>query len=184
MVSILIDDDMLLRTYQMEDAQELFSAIDKSRQHLRQWFSWVDPTTKQEHSLQFIQQSLQQQQQQEGLALGIFYKRRIIGSIGMHNWDHPIKKAQIGYWISKEYEGKGIINKCLIRFIDFLFQKTGLNKVEIHFMTHNARSAGVAQRLGFKVEGVIRQSHMHNSRIEDIVVTGLLKTEWNPGLIK
>jgi len=182
-VSILIDDDMLLRTYELEDAQELFSAIDSSRPHLRKWFSWVDPTTRQEHSLQFIQQSLQQQQQQEGLALGIFYNRHIIGSIGMHNWDHHIKKAQIGYWISKEYEGRGIIHKCLIRFIDFLFQKTGLNKVEIHFMTLNTKSAKVAERLGFKVEGVIRQSHMHNSKIEDIVISGLLKSEWNPSLI-
>ena len=178
MVSILIDDNMLLRTYQLDDNHELFLAIDESRQHLRPWLNWVDKTTKPEHSLQFIQHSLHQLHTQEGLALGIFYKRTIIGGIGMHHWDQTIKKAQLGYWISKAYEGQGIINICMSRFIDFLFEKAGLNKLEIHFIAHNQRSARVAERLGFKVEGILRQSALKNGMLEDIVVTGLLKSEW------
>jgi len=96
----------------------------------------------------------------------------------MHHWDQATKKAQIGYWISKNYEGKGIINKCLTRFVDFLFGKIGLNKIEIHFMAANKRSAKVAERLGCKVEGIIRQSYLRNGKPEDIVITGLLKKEW------
>ncbi|HXS35158.1 MAG TPA: GNAT family protein [Flavipsychrobacter sp.] len=180
MVSILINDDILLRSYEHEDAPELFRAVNESREHLRPWFVWVDQTTKQEHSLHFIQHSLQQLNNQEGLALGIFYKRQIIGSVGMHNWDHTIKKAQIGYWIDKAYEGKGIINQCMTRFVDFLFKKVGLNKVEIHFISSNDRSAHVAERLGCKVEGVIRQSFLKNGKLEDVIVTGILKTEWQP----
>ncbi len=178
MVSILIDNDTLLRSYELEDANNLFSAVDKSRQHLRHWLNWVDKTTKPEHTLQFLQQAMQQQHSQEGLALGIFYKRKIIGGIGMHHWDHTIKKAQLGYWISKEYEGKGIIHECLLRFIDFLFNKVGLNKVEVHFIPENTRSSKVAESLGFKIEGIIRQSHYHNGGLEDIIIAGLLKTEW------
>lgn len=178
MVSILIDDDILLRTYQLDDNQELFIAIDESRQHLRPWLNWVDNTTKPEHSLHFIQHSLHQLHAQEGIALGIFHKRAIIGGIGMHHWDQTISKAQLGYWISKAYEGKGIINTCMTRFIDFLFEKVGLNKLEIHFITNNQRSARVAEKLGFKVEGVIRESSLRNGILEDIVVTGLLRSEW------
>lgn len=179
MVSILIDDDLLLRSFQPEDAPALFKAVDSSRKHLRPWFPWVDATTKPEHSLQFIQQSLTMQNNQEGLALGIIYKREIIGSMGMHNWNHDLKRAQLGYWISEQYEGKGIVSTCLMSFIDFLFEKVGLNKVEIQFMPANERSAAVANRLGFKVEGVIRQSHLLNGAYKDLVVTGLLKSEWN-----
>jgi len=178
MVSILIDNEMLLRTYQLDDAPELFRAINESREHLRPWFDWVDQTLRPEHSQQFIQQSLVQMQYQESIALGIFHKRRIIGSIGMHHWDHKLKKAQLGYWLTKEYEGKGILHTCLTRFIDFLFEKPGLNKIEIHFIPQNVRSASAAERLGFKVEGVIRQSSLRNGMLEDVVITGLLKNEW------
>jgi ribosomal-protein-serine acetyltransferase len=180
MVSILIDDDILLRSYQLEDANDLFAAVNNSRQHLRHWLNWVDKTTKPEHTLQFLQQSIQYLNNQEGIALGIFFKRKIIGGIGMHHWDHTLKKAQLGYWISKEYEGRGIIHKCLVRFIDFLFHKAGLNKIEIHFIPENTRSAGVAERLGCIVEGVIRQSNLQNGKLGDIIITGLLKSDWKP----
>lgn len=179
MVSILIDDNLLLRSYHLEDAAELFRAVNESREHLRPWLVWVDSTTRQEHSLQFIQVSLQQQNNQEALALGIFHKRKIIGGIGMHEWDHVLEKAQLGYWVSKDFEGKGIISTCLERFIDFLFDKVGLNKLEIHFVPANTRSATIAERLGFKVEGVLRDSYVINGSFTDLVVTGLLKKEWH-----
>ncbi|MBN9483434.1 MAG: hypothetical protein BGO70_13210 [Bacteroidetes bacterium 43-93] len=178
MVSILIDDSLLLRSYQLEDAAELFRSVNESRAHLRPWLVWVDATQKQEHSMQFIQQSLVQQHNQEALALGIFHNRKIIGGIGMHHWDHVLEKAQLGYWISKEFEGRGIIHRCMLRFIDFLFDKVNLNKIELHFIPANKRSAAVAERLGFKIEGIIRDSYVQNGRFTDLVVTGLLKAEW------
>jgi len=178
MVSILIDDNILLRSYQPDDAAELFLAINGSRLHLRKWLSWVDTTLKPEHSVNFIQQSLIDQHDQRALSLGIFCDRQIIGGIGLHHWDHYLRKAEIGYWITKDFEGKGIITNCASRFIDFAFQKIGLNKIELRFMPHNQRSAAVAERLGAKVEGIIRQSHLFNGKLEDIVVTGILKEEW------
>lgn len=180
MVSILIDESLLLRSFTPEDAVPLFKAVDSSRQHLRPWLRWVDVTTKPEHILQFIQRTQQQLNDQRALELGIVYKREIIGGIGMHDWDHILKKAQVGYWIKKEYEGQGIIRRCLQHFIDFLFEKPGLNKIEIQFMPANTRSAAVAERLGCKVEGIIRQSYFMNGRLEDLVITGILKSEWTP----
>lgn len=178
MVSINVNEDIVLRSYSVEDAQELFDVVNNSRKYLHPWLTWVDKTTKPEHSLQFIQQSIHQQDMQEALALGIFYEGRIIGGIGMHAWDLNTKRAQIGYWISEGYEGKGIITKSLKKFAAFLFDNLGLNKIEIHFVPANKRSAKVAEKLGCKIEGVIRQSIMRNGMPEDIVVTGLLKSEW------
>ncbi|MCD6012040.1 MAG: family N-acetyltransferase [Flavipsychrobacter sp.] len=180
MVSIIVDENLLLRTYEVDDADALFNAINESRSHLHTWLPWVGATTKPEHSLQFIQLSHQQLNNQEGLALGIFYNGNIIGGVGMHDWDQVTKRAQIGYWISKGYEGRGIINKCLSKLIAYLFDKLTLNKVEIHFIPQNKRSAKVAARLGFKTEGIIRQSTMRNGMPEDMVVTGLLRSEFTP----
>ncbi len=180
MVSILIDDNLLLRSFQPDDAPALFKAIDTSRAHLRPWLRWVDATTKPEHIQQFIQRTQTQLNNQEALELGIFLDKEIIGGIGMHAWDHFLKKAQVGYWIKKEYEGKGIVYRSLQHFIDFLFEKPGLNKIEIHFMPSNKRSAALAERMGCKVEGVLRQSYFFNGKLEDLVISGLLKSEWQP----
>lgn len=180
MVSILVDDEILLRSFTVEDAGPLFDAVEKSRRHLRPWLTWIDGTTKLEHSLGFIQLTIQWQNNQEGLALGIFRNRKIIGGIGLHHWDHNLKKGQLGYWIAKEYEGRGIVHKSLVRFIDFLFNKVSLNKIEVHFMPGNARSAKVAERLGCKMEGLLRQSYLKDGKLEDLAVMGLLKSEWKP----
>ncbi len=178
MVSITVNNDILLRSYVAEDAADLFEAINNSRQHLHPWLDWVDKTTKPEHSLQFVQQSLHQLNTQEALALGIFFNDKLIGGIGMHHWELSTKRAQVGYWISMEYEGKEIMTKSLVKFIAFLFEKIGLNKIEIHFVPANRRSAKLAERLDFKIEGVIRQSIIRNGMPEDLVITGLLKSEW------
>lgn len=181
MVLIPVSEDLVLRTYRAEDAAGLYAAVDQNRARLHPWLDWVDKTVKLEHSLQFIEQTVLDQDQQEALALGIFYKGQVAGGVGMHHWMLETRKAEIGYWISEELEGKGIMNQCLSSFIDFLFEKIGLNKIEIHFVPGNVRSGRTAARLGFKTEGVIRQSVLRNGLPEDLVITGLLKREWKKG---
>jgi ribosomal-protein-serine acetyltransferase len=178
MISIQVRKDLLLRTLYTEDARELFSVVNQHRQHLRPWLNWIDSNTTVEHTIQFIQLTLQQQENQEGFVLGIFQNDKIIGEVGMNNWNHTLKKAQIGYWLTADHEGKGILNECLCMFLDFLFDTVGLNKIEIHFIPQNQRSAKVAERLGCKVEGLLRQSYLRNGMLEDLVVAGLLRKEW------
>ena len=178
MISIQVEENLLLRTLYPEDAQELFCVVDENRQHLRPWLNWIDGNTTIEHTEQFIQLTLLQQEQQEGFVLGIFQEGKLIGEVGMNNWNHSLKKAQIGYWLTASLEGKGILYKCLTKFLDFLFDNVALNKVEIHFIPLNKRSAKIAERLSCKVEGVLRQSYLRNGMLEDLVITGLLRSEW------
>jgi ribosomal-protein-serine acetyltransferase len=179
-ISILIDDDMLLRSYKPEDAAELFRCIDSSREHLRPFLNWVDHTTSIEHSQQFIQMALAQMNSGEGLALGIYLQesRSLIGGIGMHNYLPEQGRAQIGYWIAKAFEGRGLMLRSAHRFVDFLFQKLHLNKIEIHCLPQNIRSLELAHRLGSIEEGRIRMSYLRNGQLEDIVINGILQSEW------
>lgn len=178
MASIHINEQLLLRAFEVHEFQQLFDTIHASRQHLTPWLNWVAKTTRAEHSLEFIQQAQQQRHNQEALALGIFYDNVIVGGIGMHDWNQQTGIAQIGYWISKDYEGKGIVKASVRGLVEYLFVTIGLNKIEIHFVPANKRSAAIAEQLGFRVEGVLRQRVLRNGRVEDLVVTGLLKAEW------
>ena len=104
----------------------------------------------------------------------------MIGGIGMHDWDHYLNRAQIGYWMVPALQGKGIMQECASRFISFLFEKLKLNKVEIHYLPANTRSAALAARLGAQVEGIIRHSVMVHGKPEDLVISGILRSEWTP----
>lgn len=178
MATIILDEHLLLRPFEPEDADNLFAAVNKSRQHLAPWLSWVSGTTKPEHSLDFIHKMRTQLHNQEGLALGVFFDGVVIGGVGMHNKDHATNRADIGYWICAEYEGKGIAMRAITALVGYLFTKAGLNKIEIRYIVSNKRSALVAERLGFRIEGIIRKSFLNNGIVEDLVVAGLLRQEW------
>jgi len=178
MVSLVVDEHLMLRTYTREDARELLLVVDKNRAHLRPWLTWVDTTTRPEHSLEFIERYSALLHNQEGIALGIFYDGHIVGGLGMDQWNHQLRKASIGYWIAKEYEGKGILSKCLTHFLNFSFEQLRLNKIEIHFIAANSRSATIAKRFGAKIEGVLRDSYLLNGKLEDLIIAGILISEW------
>ena len=178
MISIQVSDNLLLRTLYKEDAEELFLVVDANRQHLRHWLNWIDSNTTIEHTVQFIEHTLLQQETQEGFVLGIFLNNKLVGELGISNWNHSLKKAQIGYWLANECEGKGILSRCLAKFLDFLFDNVGLNKVELHFIQQNIRSAKVAERIGCKIEGLLRQSYLRHGQLEDLVIAGLLRSDW------
>jgi ribosomal-protein-serine acetyltransferase len=173
-----IDEHLMLRPYQSTDADLLFAAIDRERKHLGPWLGWVAHTTRPKHSLDFIELCQRQILDQQALPLGIFFKGEIVGGIGMHDWIQDTKCAQVGYWIAKEHEGKGIVARSVTALLDYLFVVVGINKAEIRFVVANNRSAALAHRLGFKTEGILRQSFTRNGMIEDLVVTGMLKSEW------
>jgi ribosomal-protein-serine acetyltransferase len=175
-----VNDHILLRSHEEADAAELFKVINENRNHLRNFITWVDSTLKPEDSLEFIRTAHQHLHEQKGMSLGIFQHEKLIGGIGMHQWNHTLRKAEVGYWISKQEEGKGIMYDVSKAFIAFLFEQLHLNKIELHFKKENQRSAQLAQRLNFTIEGILRDSIFMNGTLHDLVIAGLLRREAVP----
>jgi ribosomal-protein-serine acetyltransferase len=88
------------------------------------------------------------------------------------------KCASIGYWLSKELEGKGIITRSCKAVIDEGFKRLKLNRIEIRAAVENYKSQAIPQRLGFKQEGIIRQAEFVNNQFVDLYVYSMLKEEW------
>ncbi len=172
-----VRDNIVLRKYEESDAPELFSVIADNRTRLRSYLTWVDTTLKEENSLEFIRSAHQSQHEQKGIAFGIFKEGKLIGGIGMHQWNHTLRRAEIGYWIARAEEGKGIMFDAATVFVNFLFEQLNLNKIEVQFKTENHRSADLAKRLNFKIEGVLRDSLLMHGAFHDIVIAGLLRKE-------
>jgi ribosomal-protein-serine acetyltransferase len=98
-MTIPVDHELKLRSFQTSDVSQLFACVSANRAHLREFLPWVDATLKEADSLAFIDTTIKQQTAQEGMAMGIFLNDQLIGSIGMHTWDHRLKKCEIGYWL-------------------------------------------------------------------------------------
>jgi ribosomal-protein-serine acetyltransferase len=104
---------------------------------------------------------------------------RLVGSIGFPEINHDQRSCKIGYWLGRSAQGRGTATLAVRALIDHAFGAAKLNRVVIQAGVGNARSRAVAQRLGFTLEGVLRQAERHpDGRYVDLAVYGLLASEW------
>ncbi|MHB1921009.1 MAG: GNAT family N-acetyltransferase [Chitinophagaceae bacterium] len=178
MFHIPVSPILELKQLTTPDAPELFKLVQGSRRHLRKWLPWVDSNTREEHSLEFIRIMEQRCQDLQAIAFGIRREGLLCGVLDLHGWDKELGKAEMGYWLAENFQGRGIMVQCCEALLEFCFQQLQLLKVEIRFVLQNERSASVPVRLGFCREGILRQSARLHGQMVDMVVMGLLKKDW------
>ena len=170
---------MKLRMLREDDAEELFDVVDANREHLRQWLPWLDANTEVEHTRQFIKSGLDQYARNEGFVCAILRSERIVGVVGYHPIRQANSSVEIGYWLSREAVGKGIVTRCCRVLVDHAFTKLGLNRVTIPAAVGNSRSRAIPERLGFRTERIIRDAEWLYDHYVDHVLYAALKREWD-----
>ena len=176
-IFLQISGDLALRQLVSDDAEELFALTDRNREHLRKWLPWLDTCPTVKESLVHIETVWRQSERGDGLSFGIRYGNRIAGTVG-YNQISADRIGYIGYWIGKEYEGKGIMFACVSQLIDYGFHVLGLEKQTIAAAVENARSRSVAERLKFKLESTTPNNEWLYDHYVDHVNYSITKTEW------
>ncbi|MEQ1605841.1 MAG: GNAT family protein [Pyrinomonadaceae bacterium] len=178
MFSCRVDDNIELRLPQTRDVEEITAVVRDNLDRLKPWMPWATDDYSAESARGYIQRTLDEFASDGRFSASIVQNGKIVGSIGFHNFDNANRSAHIGYWIARDEEGKGIVTRCCKALIDHLFDEVGLNRVQINCITENTRSRAIPERLGFKLEGVLRQAEYVNGRFGDWAIYSLLRDEW------
>jgi len=88
------------------------------------------------------------------------------------------KNVEIGYWISADHQGLGIVTKSCRTLIDYAFREYQLNRVQIRCAIENRKSCAIIERLGFLKEGITRQAEFLYDHYVDLFVYGMIADEW------
>jgi ribosomal-protein-serine acetyltransferase len=177
-ISWPLDDEAVVRTFVVEDSDELARVIDANAERLDRWFPWVEASREPAGALGFIERSLASETDLEGN--GIWVDGSIVGAIGL-SVNTAWQAGELGYWLDEASEGRGLVTRACRLFIDHSFGVLRLNRMQIHAAAANERSRAVAERLGFTHEGVLRRAgRVGGDRYLDLVVYGLLHDEWLP----
>jgi ribosomal-protein-serine acetyltransferase len=67
-----------------------------------------------------------------------------------------VPKFEIGYWVRTRFEGQGYISEAVVGITQFAFDLLGARCVEIRVDDRNERSWRIPERLGFALEGLLR----------------------------
>jgi len=173
-----IDDTLTLHLARHELADAIYSAVDSNREHLRQWLPWVDTTKSIDDTKVFIRESMTHNSKGTKLSTFILKGEKLMGSVGVVRFNKECRNCEIGYWLSKEATGQGIMTQAVGRLVNHLFQKKSMNRIEIKMATENLKSRQVPIRLGFTYEGTHRQELLLYGEFHDVDYYGLLKPEW------
>jgi len=175
-----VRENIEMRTLVLENAEEIFSVIDKNRDILRQWLLWVDETKSVENIRKKIQEWEQNIKDKSRYNFGIFQNGDYIGHIGVHSINGLSESAMIGYWLSPYCQGNGIMTDCVRKLTDYCFDENGLNLNSVHISCAdgNKKSRAVPERLNFIQEGVLQDCMKYYGVYYDEVIYGVLKRNW------
>lgn len=101
----------------------------------------------------------------------------LIGAIGLRI-DGPFSRAELGYWIGEPYWGRGYCTEAATRIVQYGFAELELHRVHASYFARNPASGRVLQKIGMSQEGVARQHIRKWDNFEDLVMCGMLRSEW------
>lgn len=178
MFHLSVAPDIELRQIVEADAERLYSLTEQNRQYLQEWLPWVAQTRSAEDTRKFIAGALAQYHANRGPNTLILVQGVITGAIGCHPIDWANRNCSIGYWVDAGEQGKGIITRCCLALLGYLFDELMLHRVVIQCGTGNAKSCAIPQRLGFTREGIAREAEWVGDRWVDLVVWSMLAHDW------
>lgn len=177
--SARIDKDTCLCLLGPDDAGELLALVLANKKHLGPWFPWVKETKEIANSERFIERCLSRFNEKRGCDLGIFHQGKLVGMCGFHTINMDNKFGIIGYWISKDHEGRGIITAAVKKLIAVGKKEYRMHRIEIEVDIANDRSKVIPKRLGFTREGIRREAAFYNKSFHSLEVYSLLP--WTEG---
>jgi len=165
---------IILRTLRMSDAEDIYEYC-KDREVSRYTQNMPYPY-KRKYAAEFIKICEKNWKQKTGYTYGIEYNGKIIGNVGLAI--KPGKIAEMGYSLSREYWGKGIMTEASKLMLREAFKRLKLHKIYATHHPKNPASGKVMQKTGMKYEGLLREHSFAKGKYWDLVQYGILRREY------
>lgn len=138
-------------------SRELFLAIDRSRDFLREFLFWVDGTKSVEDVDKAMDMFAGKWNEKTAFDFVILEKNggAVAGAGGAFNVDFENRSAELGYFLDRNQTGKGYASELVRLLEDYLFAK-GFHRLKLEIDERNLPSQRVAERTGFVYEGTLR----------------------------
>jgi RimJ/RimL family protein N-acetyltransferase len=165
------------------DGVALNTAVLASLDELRPWMPWAVKAPTVEENETFARRAHAKFLTREDMALFLLLKETntIIGGSGLHRMDWSVPRFEIGYWLRTGYTGQGYMTEAVTAIADFAFNTLGAKRVEIHCDANNVKSAAIPRRLGFTLEGTLRNTDRHHltNELRDTMIFAKI-APWSP----
>ncbi len=171
---------VVVRPYRESDAADLRAAVEESREHIRPWLPFADDHKTLDESRDWIIRCAARWLLREDFIVGLWdaASGEFVGGSGLHPRDWQVPSFEIGYWLRASAQGKGYMHEAVQLLTDYAFASLNAQRVLIRCDARNARSAAVAERLGFVREARLRHDSIANDgTVRDTLIFSLIPSD-------
>ncbi|MGD0030487.1 GNAT family N-acetyltransferase [Paenibacillus illinoisensis] len=149
---------LTIRAPEWGDGAEVNEAIRESVEQLRPWLPFAEKVPSLEESEAHVRKARLQFLERTDLVLHLRDKHTddFVGSSGLHRIDWNACCFEIGYWIRSSRAGEGLMTEAVRGIEQFAITYLNADRLEIRCDSRNVRSAKVAERAGYTLEGILR----------------------------
>ena len=168
-----------IRLLEIKDLDNYFQLVESNRNRLEDFFArTVSKTKTYEDTRIFIIDMIKRFNDKVYFPYLVIdnSNQKIVGFLDLKNIDWSIPKSEIGFFIDKDYAGKGITTKALNLLCDFCFSEYKFQKIYLRTHSRNIAARTLSEKSGFELEGIIRKDYKTTSgEIVDMIYYGKLK---------
>ena len=165
-----------LRDLEPRHAGEL-SALFRSDDHdLFRWLAW-EHLADAGAAREFLQGFATGRAEGTRRLLGIWLDDTLVGGTLYPTVNQRHRTAEIGVFLAAPARGRGIVTRAVEVMVDHAFDDLGIRRVEWRCSALNAPSRAIPQRLGFTLEGTLRQAFQVRDDVFDVEMWSLLRDE-------
>jgi ribosomal-protein-serine acetyltransferase len=173
-----VDSDIILLPPEDDLAPTLMQMVDDQRIYLERWLPWVSGNRTIADAENFLKNARRFNIGGQQFNAVISYQGSIAGCISFNRIDSFNRVGEIGYWLSNDLQGRGVITRSCRALIYIGFTMLNLQRIEILTATQNIRSRRIPERLGFTLEGILKKYRRVDSHYHDMCLYAMLLQEW------
>ena len=175
--ALSIGDGIVLRAVEIDDAEQLAAFVRENREHLAPFLAdLVDEITDAVAARTHLERVIEDRRRGL-LEMHILEHDVLCGAVRLRNVDWHHRSGNIGYLIAGTHQGRGLVTRVVARFIEWTFAELRLHRIELRCARGNAASSAIARRLGFSLEGTLRDGERLGDGYSDILVFSRLSTD-------
>jgi RimJ/RimL family protein N-acetyltransferase len=104
---------------------------------------------------------------------------RLVGTCQLHSLHTIYRSAELQIRIGeRDNQGKGYGSEAVYLLLRHGFEDRNLHRIGLHVFDDNLAAIRIYTKAGFKEEGRLREAAFINGRLKDILLFGLLRSEF------
>ena len=147
---------LVLREIVPADVEDIYS-IFSDEETMQYWSS--RPYKSVDQAGRLIESIAQQVQEGTGIHWAITLRGdgRLVGKCGFNEWRKAHRRGDVSYVVARDLWGKGLVSEALRAVLDYGFSHMNLHSVEAGVTPGNTASTRMLEKLGFCLEGHLRE---------------------------